>query len=384
MKRLTKGEHLRGPGPKRILALDGGGVRGIVSLGYLASIEKILRARYDDQTLTLSDYFDLIGGTSTGAIIATGLALGFSVERLQQLYKKLAGSVFERSWLRHGLLRTKFPAGPLRAALADAFRDLTLDSDEVRTGLMIMLKRYDTGSPWVIHNHPDGRYFDTRPDSTAVPNRKYQLANLVRASTAAPTYFMPEILDVTDGEQGAFIDGGTTTANNPALQLFMLSTIKRYGWGWEKGADKLLLISVGTGFEEPLITAQEVADYYPAEMGIRSLLSLMEDCSWLAQTILQWNARMLTPREIDREIGDLSGDSMSGTPLLTYARYDLRFDPKWLREELDYSLDAEQAAHLALMDEARNVDMLSEIGIAAGQHQVKEDHLPGVFDLPGG
>jgi len=63
--------HLFGPGPKRILSLGGGGVRGLVTLGMLKRAETLLAARSPDpQAFRLSDYFDLIGGTSTGAIIA--------------------------------------------------------------------------------------------------------------------------------------------------------------------------------------------------------------------------------------------------------------------------------------------------------------------------
>jgi predicted acylesterase/phospholipase RssA len=76
MKRSLN-DHLFGPGPTRILALDGGGVRGALTLSYLERMETLLRERAgggDD--VRLCDYFDLIGGTSTGSIIATGLALG--------------------------------------------------------------------------------------------------------------------------------------------------------------------------------------------------------------------------------------------------------------------------------------------------------------------
>jgi patatin-like phospholipase/acyl hydrolase len=81
----TRDKHLFGPGPKRILALDGGGVRGIISLAYLERLEAILRERFGPDTV-LADYFDLIGGASTGAIIATGLALGLPVKRLIATY----------------------------------------------------------------------------------------------------------------------------------------------------------------------------------------------------------------------------------------------------------------------------------------------------------
>jgi patatin-like phospholipase/acyl hydrolase len=102
-KPLTRDEHLFGAGPKRMLALDGGGVRGVVTLAYLERIEKILRQRHGDG-YRLCDYFDLIGGTSTGAIIAAGLALGFSVAKLQSLYRDLAGAVFKKAFWRVGLI----------------------------------------------------------------------------------------------------------------------------------------------------------------------------------------------------------------------------------------------------------------------------------------
>ena len=74
------GEHLRErfrrQGPKRILALDGGGARGLLTLGVLGELEKELARRSGDANkFRLAHYFDLIGGTSTGSIIATTLAL---------------------------------------------------------------------------------------------------------------------------------------------------------------------------------------------------------------------------------------------------------------------------------------------------------------------
>ena len=72
---LTRDEHYQTAGPKRILALDGGGLRGMLTLGFLQQIEKILRARHgDDPNFRLCHYFDLIAGTSTGAIMAAALA----------------------------------------------------------------------------------------------------------------------------------------------------------------------------------------------------------------------------------------------------------------------------------------------------------------------
>ena len=106
---LTKAQHLDpGHAPKRILSLDGGGIRGVLSLEYLAAIESMLRKRYNNQDLLLCDYFDLIGGTSTGSIIAAGLAWGMSVADLKALYHNIGSSVFVPGWSTK--LRARRPA----------------------------------------------------------------------------------------------------------------------------------------------------------------------------------------------------------------------------------------------------------------------------------
>jgi uncharacterized protein len=72
---LSKQQLLdRTTAPKRILSLDGGGIRGILTLEYLSAIEGMLKKRSSRDDFLLCDYFDLIGGTSTGSIIAAGLA----------------------------------------------------------------------------------------------------------------------------------------------------------------------------------------------------------------------------------------------------------------------------------------------------------------------
>ncbi|HLQ92707.1 MAG TPA: patatin-like phospholipase family protein, partial [Xanthobacteraceae bacterium] len=81
--------HLFGPGPKRMLTLDGGGVRGAITVAFLERIEEILHQRLG-RHVPLGDWFDLIGGTSTGSIIAGALALGYSVEDVKRFYLELA------------------------------------------------------------------------------------------------------------------------------------------------------------------------------------------------------------------------------------------------------------------------------------------------------
>lgn len=384
MKHRTRDEHLFEPGPKRILALDGGGIRGILTLSYLERIEAILRDRAGgDPDFTLSDYFDLIGGTSTGSIIAAGLAMGFPVARIQQLYRNLANEVFKRPIWRLGIFSSKFPREPLELALQDQFGDTTLGSDDLRTGLMIMTKRLDTGSPWVLHNNPRGKYFSPRPGRPTLPNRDFLLRQIVRASTAAPHFFEPERLMIAPGLEGAFVDGGVSPANNPALQLFMLATMDKFAFKWPVGADELLLVSVGTGAQVARMTADEVLGMPALQLAGQSLLSLMADADWLGQTMLQWMSRSPTSWIIDAEIGDLQDDLLGGQEMLSYLRYNVLFDRTWIKENLGLDLTQEEVNALPPMDNPQNVSVLADVGAKAAATQVKEEHFPAAFDLPG-
>lgn len=379
----TRDEHLFGPGPKRILALDGGGIRGLLTLQLLRRIEALVRERSGQPDATLSDYFDLIGGTSTGAIIAAALALGWDVERIAGIYHKLGESIFDASWFRKGVFRPKFPAGPLREALEREFGDTALGDDKaLKTGLAIVMKRLDTGSPWVVHNNPRGRYFATRPGSAAAPNRSFLLRQVVRASTAAPTYFEPESVTVASQVDGAFVDGGVSPHNNPALQLLMLATLEGHGLRWPLGEQRILLVSLGTGSKEPRLDPREVMGMTPAELGLRSLASLMDDASALNQQILQWLSRSPTARPIDREVGDLRNDVLGqGAPWLGYLRYDVQFDAAWLEREIGLRVDERDLEKIHEMDRPENMEALERIGRSAAERLVEARHFGSEFDI---
>jgi hypothetical protein len=380
MKLKDLNAHLFGPGPKRILALDGGGIRGILTVQLLKRIEKLVRDRTGDNSAVLADYFDLIGGTSTGAIIASALALGWEVDRIEKLYLKLGNSIFESSFFRKGLLRPKFSAEPVKKALADkneGFGDIRLGGPELKTGLAVVAKRLDTGSPWVIHNNPEGRYFNQMSGSQSTPNKDYLLRDVVRASTAAPTFFEPEMIKVADDLEGAFVDGGVSPHNNPALQLLMLATLEGHRLRWPTGADQLLLVSLGTGSKALALDPKEVMGMKAAELGVRGLASLMDDASALNELLLQWMSSSATANEIDSEIGDLKGDILGGgEPLLTYLRYDVKFDDDWLKDKLS----PEQLEMIAEMDRPENMPKLVEIGLAAAD-RIKDEHFGRGFDI---
>lgn len=382
----TLAGHLRSDGrPKRILALDGGGLRGVLSLGILEKVEDLLRERHGgDQGFRLCHYFDLIAGTSTGAIIAAALAQGWSVEELREKYFSLGERVFEKSPFRKGFLRAKYDERHLTSELKDLFgADTTLGSDRLLTGLLIVTKRLDTGSPWPVSNNPQGKYFNAGSNGR-LGNGDYRLWQVVRASTAAPTYFEPETISISSPKGGtpvvgSFVDGGVSPFNNPALQALMYATLASYRIGWPTGADKLLLVSVGTGSTERIIKKSTLA----AGHAVTALMSVMRDCAMLQETMLQWMSASATARPIDRELGNLGQDILGGTPLLRYLRYDVDLSRENIRK-LDPTLTTPDTIDsLSEMDAPENMEVLHRLGILAGRRDVAASHFEPLFDLPG-
>lgn len=358
---------------KRILALDGGGIRGILTIQMLKKVEGIVRTRTGNNHATLSDYFDLIGGTSTGAIIAAALSLGWEVKDIEVLYKELGDSIFESKWYRKGLLRPKFSPKPLRKALREKFAEISLGGNEIKTGLGIVVKRLDTGSPWILHNNPNGPFY--------ADNSSLKLRQVVRASTAAPHYFKPEPIKIGDMEVGAFVDGGVSPHNNPSLQLLMLATLSGHGFRWETGEDRLLIVSLGTGAQELSMRVDDVTSMKAAALALCSLGSLMNDASNLNETIMQWLSNSPTARDIDMEMGKLDGDLLGGRAMFSYLRYQTWFTPKWLKENLDFELDDRSTDKLYSMDKPENMELLIEVGELAANKLIKEDHFPKDFDV---
>ncbi len=367
-------------------------MRGILTLGFLERMEQLLSDRYGDPDFRLSHYFDLIGGTSTGSIIASGLALGKPVSELIELYLAMSTKIFPRDKDGLGLFATKYKSRPLRNQLKEELGSRTMGSEDLQTGLAIVAKRLDTGSAWVIHNNPHGQFFDEREDRPkSFPNRHYLVRQVVRASTAAPHYFMPEFIPVLQGmyqlpvtfkQHGAFVDGGISPHNNPALLLFMMATIEGYRLNWPMGDDKLKIVSVGTG-TAPFKTSKWRIRYRPAAWlaGV-SLLSMMNDSDQLVQTMMQWMGSTDKPWAIDSELGNLEGSSFNGQKFFRYARYNVELSPKWMKQHLDQDFSARQVKRLCRMDRASSAPQLLEVGRQAAERQVEAGDFEERFDLP--
>lgn len=379
----TRDQHMANDGtPKRILALDGGGLRGILSLGLLQKVENVLRERHQaGDDFRLSHYFDLIAGTSTGAIIAATLAMGWTVEEIRKRYMSLGERVFTRSLLRQGVLRAKYDDATLISELKKVYgAKTTLGGPELETGLLVMTKRIDTGSPWPMSNNPRGQYFAARPNGV-LGDGDYPLWQVVRASTAAPGYFDSQQITIAragaKSVTGEFVDGGVSPFNNPALMAMMYATMNGYRIGWPAGADKLLVLSIGTGAADPTVTHASLA----AKQAVDALLSLMNDTATLQETLLQWLSDGPTARLINREVGNLEGDVLNGMPALTYRRYNVDLRASSLQQLEPALQDPKVIESLSAMDSPANMTVLHRLGMLAAQRDVQGDHFPAPFDL---
>ena len=382
-RKRSRDEHFQDPGPKRILALDGGGLRGIVTLSYLKRIEEMLGERHGGRDdFRLAHYFDLIAGTSTGSIIAAALAIGTTVDELIETYLALGREVFKGSFFRKGAIRARYDEKPLTEQLKQMLgEETTLGSQSVGTGLLVVTKRMDTGSPWPLGNNPRGRYYEAGPDDTWISNKDYPLWKVVRASTAAPSFFDPEQITITeapgmDTVVGSFVDGGVSPFNNPTLQAVMYATLEGYRVGWDKGADDLFVASVGTGRADPGTKLSGIA----GAGAIQALVSLMDDSATLVETVAQWMSTGGTHRVIDSELGSLLADAAAMPPQFSYTRYDLPLDPEEV-QQLKPGIGDKTLGSLTEMDEPDNMELLQELAWLDGEKKVAEDHFTAAFDL---
>lgn len=380
-------EHLDpAVGPKRILALDGGGLRGVLTLGILREIEATLRERHGgDEDFRLCDYFDLIAGTSTGAIIASALAIGMSVDELHDHYFKLGHAVFKRSLLRFGAVRAKFDGARVGRALRDVLGERRLGDPGYRTGLLIVAKRLDSGSPWLLGNNPKMPYMQRGEKATTIANGEYPLWHVVRASTAAPHFFDPETIQIGRAAEGVkavngeFVDGGVSPSNNPSLQALMAATVERCGFGWATGPDRLLVVSVGTGKQNPELGLSNAITGTALVNAVRSLAALMEDCSDQVETMMQWLSVSPTARSIDRLIRKVE-PPLGGHALLSYLRYNVIMRSDWCREQLGVEIDDADLKAMEAMDDPDQLMPLDGLGRTAGAVLVQPGHFTATFD----
>jgi len=357
-----------------MLAIDGGGIRGILALGILERLERELRAESGSPDYVLADYFDAIAGTSTGAIIASGLSIGLSVGDLIDFYMGSGRDMFSKARLSQRL-RFQYSEEPLARTLRSVFGDLTLGSDALRTVLLLVMRNATTDSPWPLTNNPHALY---NRRSHPGCNLDLPLWQLVRASTAAPVFFPPETIAVAQ-HRFQFVDGGVTMYNNPAFKLFLMMTVDRY-WQdvraeegpWQSGADRLLLISVGTG---TLARGGQINEkgsnilFNVASLPSQLIFSAMNEQDMLCRIFGDCVAGDPLDREVDRLIGS---HGPLAEKLFRYARYNADLAPAGLEALGCGHIRAERVQKMDSIDATQ--DLLA-IGRAVAAATFSRDHF---------
>jgi patatin-like phospholipase/acyl hydrolase len=380
---------LKSGGAKKILACDGGGILGLMSVEILAKLEADLRAAQGKPGLVLADFFDFVCGTSTGAIIAACVAAGMSMDRIRDFYVGSGKQMFDKASIFERL-RYSYNDEPLAAKLRGELNTAlgygpddppaTLGDERLRTVLMMVLRNHTTDSPWPVSNNPKAKY-DQRERRDC--NLKLPLWQLVRASTAAPTFFPPEEVSFAPGTpdqyQFIFVDGGVTTYNNPAYLAFQMATAAPYQMNWATGKDNLLIVSVGTGSAPKARPQLEEGDLWLLDHAKSLPTALMNAAS------AGWDMACRTLGEcrhggaIDREIGDMvvrpgEAANWTGAKLFSY----LRYDPDVTRAGLDgLGLEEIDPANVQVMDSVKYIPEIQRVGKAYADKHCEIVHLKG-------
>ena len=235
----------------RVLSLDGGGIRGIITCVILKYIEEQLQ-KQDHPAAKIGDYFDLIAGTSTGGLITALLLVPdgnnkarYSVEEALNLYAKKGETIFNVPFFQYllnpfGLLKEKISDKNIEKQLEEVFGTLELKS----LIKPCLITSYDITAR-------KAKFFTSHVAQDALEN--FYVKHVCRATAAAPTYFEPAQVTSFYKEQFTLIDGGVY-ANNPALcayaearKINFASVLNDPAKPNNPTINDIILVSIGTG-----------------------------------------------------------------------------------------------------------------------------------------
>jgi patatin-like phospholipase/acyl hydrolase len=377
---------MQAPGQKKMLACDGGGILGLMSVEILSGIEEQLRTQLGQgPDFVLADYFDFVCGTSTGAMIAACISAGMSTSRIRQFYLDSGKQMFDKASL-FKRLQYSYNDEPLAKLLKTALdaqlgeTNATLGSEKLRTLLMMVMRNHNTDSPWPVSNNPFAKYNDrSRKDC----NLNLPLWQLVRASAAAPTFFPPEVVTFAEGTpqeyRFIFVDGGVTTYNNPVFLAFQMATAKPYRIDWPTGKDQMLIVSIGTGSAPAVRAMLDVDDMHLIHYAKSMPSALMNAAAagWDMTCRMLGECRHGGP--IDREFGDMVASSdgapnWTGPKLFTYLRYDPDVSAAGLSE---LGLGEIDPAKVQVMDSVAHIPAIQRVGSVYAATHVVPEHFQG-------
>ncbi|MEM7551921.1 MAG: patatin-like phospholipase family protein [Bacteroidota bacterium] len=255
----------------RILSLDGGGIRGIIPGVILAALEKELKVKSGREDASISEYVDLVAGTSTGGILAGALLVPdehddskprYSASEAVNIYLNRGDEIFKTPlWKKvqskAGVTDEKYPAKELEEALSDYFGNTPLS----KLLKPVLISSYDirNANPFFFKSHK------ARSDL----NYNFELKDVARATSAAPTYFECARVKSFKNETFALIDGGVFV-NNPSLCAYSEARAMTFGQlkgddhpkaGENPTAKDMLIISFGTASSTDYHSYDEAKDW---------------------------------------------------------------------------------------------------------------------------
>ncbi|MFN6541151.1 MAG: patatin-like phospholipase family protein [Nostoc sp. EkiNYC01] len=283
----------------KILSLDGGGIRGVVSLEMLKEVENQINKTYG---LKLHQYFDMITGTSTGSIIAAGLAKGLNTTQLLKLYQNNATeifpqpTIFQKPWQTvKNIFTAKYSHKGLEKALGDKEALGDTKMCEISNVILLILA-YDMryrNTTFFTNFHPDLglRWYDELP-----------LKDICISSASAPTFFPPRELKAFDEKKfGTWsfphIDGGVC-ANNPSLaaisQALKVSRYPQLSADQKKKynlvnlkVEDISVLSIGTGRSANPFEYEQIKNWHTLNWLARLVDVFMEPTGEINATICQ-------------------------------------------------------------------------------------------------
>lgn len=214
---------------RRILSIDGGGIRGLIPAVLLESLEAATGR-------PARDSFDFVAGTSTGAILAGGVGAGFSGEQLASLYRRRGPELFRQlpvlGLLRRIVRGQLYDVARLRRMIAEELGDRAAwRVNDVPSDILVTAKALGDGHQWY--------FVKDRPGENACRTGDYNLADCLTASAAAPTYFAPWPIEGI----GLLVDGGTGVAGNPVYQ----ACVEAFEYTGDYRPEDTVVVSLGTG-----------------------------------------------------------------------------------------------------------------------------------------
>lgn len=227
--------------------------------------------------------------------------------------------------------------------------------------LMVVLRNAQNDSAWPLSTNPDDRYNKVDRGNC---NRLIPLWQLVRASTAAPFFFPPERITFPNGSSFSFVDGGLTPHNNPAWKLFQMATMPEYNLKWATGSERMLIVSIGTGFARDPIAKPSRLGTAIHRFAARAPSDLMRGTNTAVDMTCRTVGRCNHGHSINQQVGDMTGGP-SDSKLFSYIRYDVDVSHAGQEE-----LGVPQPWVPLKMDDVSKLNHFGLIGDVAGQRQV--------------